>query len=149
MWGRFNGNDYDLVFSSWSYAWSPVSRVTNESLAGDDLDPSVVFSDAGLAWIAWWNRDLEDGHGSVYYSVFTATGWLRPIKISDDSVGGRRPTIEAGAESMVIEYDSDDGSVRITHELALIDPSTITDDIDPQGTLDDPVQVGKEIKDRG
>ena len=149
VWSRFNGNDYDLVYSCWTYAWRSVSRVTSESLGGDDLDASVAFSDADRPWVAWWNRDLEDGHGSVYYSIFAGTGWIDPIKISDDSVGGRHPTITAGAETMLIEYDSDDGLVRMRHELALVDPSTITDDIDPQGTLDGPVEVGKEIKDKG
>ncbi len=135
VWSRFNGTDYDLVYASWRYAWSPISQVTPGSLAGDDLDPSVAFTRAGQAVIAWWNRDLEDGHGAVYYSVFGGTGWLDPVKISNDSVGGRNPMIEVRRDTIVIHYTSDDGSVRISHPLSMIDPTTITDDIDPQGSL--------------
>jgi hypothetical protein len=137
VWSRFNGSDYDLVYSWWTYAWSPITRVTIESLGGDDLDPDVAFSRAGRPWVAWWNRDLDDGHGSVYYSVFGNTGWIEPVKISNDTVGGRRPTIEIKDQGMLIHYRSDDGSERITSRVALFDPNTITDDIDPQGTLSD------------
>ena len=135
VWSRFNGTDYDLVYASWRYAWSPISPVTSASLGGDDLDPSVAFSRVGFPVIAWWNRDLEDGHGTVYYSIFGGTGWQAPVKISDDSVGGRNPVIEVGNGTFLIHYTPDDGSGLISYPLSMTDPTTITDDIDPQGTL--------------
>jgi len=143
VWSRFNGNDYDLVFAAWRYGWSAISRVTSESLSGDDLNPNVAFSNAGRPLVAWWNRDLEDGHGTVYYSVFGRRGWVVPIKISADSVGGRQPTIEIGNGTIVIHYMSDDGSEEISYQVTHLDPATITGDIDPQGSLggDTPTEV--------
>ncbi len=135
VWSRFNGSDYDLVYSSWTYAWSRILRVTPESLRGDDLDPSLAFSSAGQPLIAWWNRDVEDGHGTVYFSMFVETGWLEPLQISDDSIGGQHPSIGIEDGTIVIRYDSDDGSLRISYQFLLLDPTTITDDIDPQGSL--------------
>jgi len=146
VWSRFNGTDYDLVYSSWTYAWSSIRRVTREILRGDDLNPSLAFTTVGQPLIAWENRDLDDGHGSVYVSLFAAGNWTDPLKISDDSVGGRRPTIEITNDTIVIHYYSDDASRRISHPLVEIDPTTITDDIDPQAGLTDDVVIGDTPK---
>ena len=149
VWSRFNGSDYDLVYSSWTYAWSGISRVTRESLSGDDLDPSLVFSSAGQPLVAWWNRDVEDGHGTVYFSRFLEMGWLDPLQVSDDSIGGRHPVLEIENGAIVIRYDSDDGSMRITYYLVTLDPTTITDDIDPQaGLTGDTLSSSKQLTDK-
>jgi len=71
----------------------------------------------------------------VYFSMFVETGWLEPLQISDDSIGGQHPSIGIEDGTIVIRYDSDDGSLRISYQFPLLDPTTITDDIDPQGSL--------------
>jgi len=150
VWSRFNGSDYDLVYSSWTYnEWSGVSRVTLGSLGGDDLDPSLAFSRAGRPLITWWNQDAEDGHGTVYFSMFIETGWVVPLQVSHDSVGGRHPSIEIENGIIVIHYDSDDGSTRISYQLLPLDPTTITDDIDPQsGITSDSYDLAKRLGDK-
>ena len=149
VWSRFNGSDYDLVYSSWTYGWSRIKRVTQTPLSGDDLDASMVFSRAGQPLVAWWNRDVVDGHGTVYFSMFLETRWLDPFQISDDSVGGRHPSIEIENGAVVIRYDSDDGLTRMSYQLPMFDPTTITDDIDPQSTFSNgTVNTPKELPDR-
>ncbi|NIM01270.1 MAG: hypothetical protein GTN89_10605 [Acidobacteria bacterium] len=134
VWSRFNGVDYDLVYSSWHYAWAKTSPVTRVRQAGDDLDPSIGFSAYGQPILAWWNRDIEDGSGAVYYSVFTGRGWSEPARISR-SFGGRHPVVDVQGETIMIHYDTDDGSNRLTFIVPFFDPATITDDIDPQTFL--------------
>ncbi len=134
VWSRFNGQDYDLVYSSWRYAWGEISPVTRAQLDGDDLDPSIGFSDHGQPVLAWWNRDLEDGSGAVYYSVFQRRRWSEPVRVSR-SLGGRHPVVEVVDGTVSIHYDSDDGSTRLIFVVPMFDPTTITDDIDPQGLL--------------
>ena len=47
VWSRYNGRDYDLVWSSWQRAWSRIVPVVAGSLAGDDLDADVAFGATG------------------------------------------------------------------------------------------------------
>lgn len=149
VWSRFNGSDYDLVYSSWTYAWRAISRVAPGPMSGDDLDPSLAFSGAGQPLVAWWNRDIQDGHGTVYFSAYAGVAWLNPLKISDDSIGGRHPTIEVENGTIIIHYDSDDGSMRLSYQLATLEPATITDDIDPQGSLtNETLDSPKGVKDK-
>lgn len=149
VWSRFNGTDYDLVYSSWRYGWSTIAPVTDQVIDGDDLNPDVAFSRAGVPLVAWWNSDASDGHGTVYYSVFTGARWLEPVRISHDSVGGRLPVIDVQGETITIHYESDDGLERLSYIMPTFDPTTITDDIDPQGLLNDGVGISaKGLKDR-
>jgi len=150
VWSRFNGTDYDLVYSSWRYGWSAIEPVSTVTIGGDDLDPNVAFSRAGVPLVAWWNSDLEDGHGTVYYSVYSGSRWVEPVRISHATLGGRYPVFDVRHDIVVINYESDDGLVRLSYELPTFDPTTITDDIDPQGLLSDgSVSVsGKGLKNR-
>jgi len=135
VWSRFNGNDYDLVYSSWAYAWNRISPVTPDSIEGDDLDPSLTFNREARPLLAWWNRDAEDGHGTVFFSMFHDDGWIQPVQISDDILGGRYPSISIEHGRVLISYESDDGSTQITYQFRGFDPTTITDDIDPQTAI--------------
>ena len=50
---------------------------------------------------------------------------------------------------IVIHYDSDDGSTRISYQLLPLDPTTITDDIDPQsGITSDSYDLAKRLGDK-
>jgi hypothetical protein len=135
VWSRFNGTDYDLVYSSWDYSWNAISEVSRESLRGDDLNPSLAFDRVGRPLLAWWNRDADDGHGTIYLSMFLESGWSEPVQISNEETGGRYPTIMMERGNIVIEYESDDGSMQMTFQIQSPNPTTITDDIDPQATL--------------
>lgn len=132
VWSRFNGRDYDLVWSSWSRAWQAIAPVIPGNPAGDDLSPELAFTRDGRPLVTWWNRD-SNGRGTVYFSVFLATGWMEPVQVSTPEYGGRFPSIEFTRRSQVeISYESDDGRMRFTQRIMMANPSTITDDIDPQ-----------------
>lgn len=130
VWSRFNGTDYDLVYASWTYAWSRITPVAREGMRGDDLDPSLAFTREGNPMVAWWNRDTEQGTGTVYFSLFAGDGWVDPIRISS----GRHPQIMIEHGALIIRYQADDGT-EMMYTLDRVDPATITDDIDPQTSM--------------
>ena len=134
VWSRFNGRDYDLVWASWDRAWSRVSPVLRGDSPGDDLDPSLAFSENGRPMVAWWTRN-EEGRGTVWFSMFLAEGWMTPVKVSRDLFGGRRPELYAGDGRIEVVYESSEGGLHLSTTLRITEPTTITDDIDPQGFI--------------
>jgi hypothetical protein len=135
VWSRFNGTDYDLVWSTWDRAWSAVSPLApaEMSISGDDLDPSLTFNKLGRPLIAWWNQDAESGRGEVYFSMFLENRWMEPLRVSGDDLGGRQPQIYINRHGQIeIRYISNDGRSELTQQVLLFNPGTITDDIDPQ-----------------
>lgn len=136
VWSRFNGTDYDLVWSSWSQAWQGISPLTQGNPAGDDLNPEIGFARDGRPLVTWWNRNADDGHGTVYFSVFIGGSWMEPIQVSSGRHGGRFPSVQYDRRGQVeISYTSDDGSRTFSHRILMADPNTITDDIDPQSFI--------------
>jgi hypothetical protein len=136
VWSRFNGSDYDLVWSSWSQAWQGISPVVQDNPAGDDLNPEIGFMRDGRPIVAWWNRNVEDGHGTVYVAVFLAGAWTEPMQVSSDKYGGRLPSIETNLRGqIVVNYTSDDGTRNFSYRVMVSNPNTITDDIDPQSFI--------------
>jgi len=74
LWSRFNGTDYDLVWSQWlgSGAWNEIDWLeSSPGVVGDDLDPSLALDGEGRPYTVWW-RD-ESGVGRVYLSIFLST----------------------------------------------------------------------------
>ena len=135
VWSRYNGQDYDLVWSAWNRSWSPVQslRAGDTNFAGDDLDPSISFTKRGRPLLAWWNQNPETGRGEVYFSMFLSSQWMTPVRISSDDFGGRRPEVYLNRDGQIeIQYQSDDGAAELTQQVLLYNPGTITDDIDPQ-----------------
>lgn len=136
VWSRFNGTDYDLVWSSWSQAWQGISPLTQGNPAGDDLNPEIGFTRDGRPVVTWWNRSAEDGRGTVYFSLFHSGGWMEPIRVSSDKFGGRSPEIRHNRRGQLeVSYTADDGSRTFSHRILVTSPNTITDDIDPQSFI--------------
>ena len=128
VWSRFNGMDYDLVWSRWQAGhWTPVDWVS-PGVEGDDVQPFVTFDATGRPYVAWW-RD-ENGIGKVYVSFFLATRWSDPILISDLGVDSRSPRINSlGGTQMRVDYQT--GAMIESRILTYNGPTTITDDICP------------------
>lgn len=135
VWSRFNGTDYDLVWSTWDRSWQEVSPLISAEVtqAGDDLDPSLTFNKLGRPLVAWWSQDVETGRGEVYFSMFLENQWMQPIRVSADELGGRQPQLYINRHGQIeIQYLSNDGTAELTQQILLFNPGTITDDIDPQ-----------------
>jgi hypothetical protein len=133
LWSRFNGVDYDLVWSRWFHGgWSPIEWVQSSSGSGDDIDPSVAFSSEGRPHGSWWR--LDENAGSVYYSMFLSTQWMDPILVSDPGVDSRDPVVTVLPDGRIqIEFSTPDG--RVLRIIVINRSQTITDDIDPFSTL--------------
>jgi hypothetical protein len=129
VWSRFNGTDFDLVWSRWkAEGWRPVRAVEPERLAGNDLDPDLTFNSAGRPYLVW-SRE-ENGVSSVQFSAFLLLQWMPGFQISEPGVNSRYPTIvEQIDDSIQVEFDTPRGKVR--KWVMFSRPVTITDDINP------------------
>ena len=129
VWSRFNGTDFDLVWSRWTAeGWRPVRRVELEPVAGDDLDPDLTFTSEGRPYLVW-SRE-ENGVSSIQFSAFLLLQWMPGFQISEPGVNSRYPTIvEQFRDSILVEFDTPRGKVR--KWVMFSRPVTITDDINP------------------
>jgi len=132
VWSRFNGADYDLVWSRWADgAWTSEQWIVGHGpTRGDDLDPDLRFSDDGLPYVVWW-RD-ENGIGRVYFSAFLAGRWAPPVAVSPSGKDGRHPVIRTATADGIVQIDYQFEGETVSQALALVGPGTITDDINPQ-----------------
>ena len=133
VWSRYNGTDYDLVWSRWADgAWTSEEWIGahGAQTRGHDLDPDLRFGDDGLPYVAWW-RD-EDGLGRVYLSVFLGGRWSEPFAVTPTGHDARHPVIRTATAEGVVEIDYKQGEDTISQALMLNGPGTITDDINPQ-----------------
>lgn len=135
VWSRFNGRDYDLVWSTWAHRWTRIAPIVPGRPAGDDLNPEIAFTANGRAVVTWWNRDSE-GNGTVFFSTYLNRRWMQPAAISSEELGGRYPSIGLNQDGQIeITYQSDDGRMEFTQRVTMTKPNTITDDIDPQSFI--------------
>lgn len=135
VWSKFNGQAYNLAWSRWSLeGWEPVRQVVTRRMPGQDFDPFIVFTGEGRPVLAWWNEQ-PDGHGEIYISMFLASRWAAPVRVSDPNVDARYPTLEiTGRRELMLTFKIGAKTVRqsvfFSHP-----PGTITDDISPTFTL--------------
>ena len=55
-----------------------------DSIAGDDLDPSLAVDESGRPYLAWWRNN--SGQGRVYMSIFLATQWMIAYPVTEPGV---------------------------------------------------------------
>jgi len=129
VWSRFNGADFDLVWSRWTAeGWRPVRGVEPVQVAGDDLDPDLTFTSEGRPYLVW-SRE-ENGVSSIQFSAFLQLQWMPGFQISEPGVNSRYPAIvEQFRDSILVEFDTPRGKVR--KWVMFSRPVTITDDINP------------------
>jgi len=142
VWSRFNGIGFDLAWSVWTgQSWRQIDWVYGMADNGDDLDPGIVFDSGGRPYIVWW-RDVA-GQGRVYASTLLITRWSKPFLISDSLVDSRYPTIEVTeGDLLTVTYETQDETV--VRGLSFEFPDTITDDINPQISVDVDVHIMTE-----
>ncbi len=133
VWSRFNGRDYDLVWSRWRPgSWAIIDRVESEQPFGDDLAPSLAFNTSGRPFLAWWRDD--GGAGEVFVSVFLLTRWSEPIRLSDPGIDSRSPRLTAMPSGQIaVQFMTPNG--RESRAVALNGTTTITDDLNPVGQV--------------
>jgi hypothetical protein len=131
VWSRFNGHDYDLVWSRWEgRSWSPVATVEASLSPLDAIDPVIAFNAKGRAHMVWMNQD--DSSSAVYLSVFESGQWMSPYRVSDPGEIAIRPGIEVAADGSVLaSYDTP--TLHVVKTIVFAVPSTITDDLNPFG----------------
>jgi len=129
VWSHPNGTDVDLIFSRWTGSgWNPPQFVQTDNFF-DDLDPRLVFTSRGRAYMVWWTN--EGGTGVVSFSMFLASRWMTPLEISSGGIDSRRPALTLDDDlHVVVTYETPSG--REVRTLTLPGRDTITDDVDPK-----------------
>ena len=130
VWSRFNGEDYDLVWSRWSVeGWRPTRVVDLESREGNDLDPDMTFNANGRPFLVWCRE--ENGVATIQFSAFLVNAWMPGFQISDSDVDSRYPVIvERFGDGIQVEFDTPNG--KVNKWVLFNQPVTITDDINPR-----------------
>lgn len=133
MWSRFNGSDYDLVWSRWlGTRWSPIAPVEPVRSSDDALEPALAFGVDGRPFAVW----LSEGTGpaTVTVSVFLASQWMTPFRVSDLGEDASNPSIAVLPDGRIqVGYDTPDA--HVTRIVAFARPMTITDDLSPFGVV--------------
>lgn len=131
VWSRFNGTDYDLVWSHWSQDhWTTPQSLESDPKPAHDLDAKLAFDPVGRPYVVWWR--LERGRaGQVYLSAFRSGTWTLPFRVSNEADDSRFPVLaEVMLDKISVQYQLPRGlETRVIH---FPDPATITDDINPQ-----------------
>ena len=129
VWSRFNGRDYDLVWSRWTPAgWEQTRVVDPAPEIGNDLDPDMVFNDGGRPFLVW-SREV-DGVSTIQFSAFLRNTWMPAFRVSDAGIDSRYPVIvERFCDGIRIEFDTAKG--KVGKWVLFNQPVTITDDINP------------------
>jgi hypothetical protein len=129
VWSRFNGTDFDLIWSRWTReGWQQPSPVEAAPAAGNDLDADLVFNGEGRPYLVW-SRDV-DGVTTIQFSAFLLSTWMPAFQISDPGVDSRYPVIvERFNDGIRIEFDTPEGTA--SKWIMFSRPVTITDDINP------------------
>jgi hypothetical protein len=129
VWARRAGSDYDLVYSSWDgVQWAP-TRYVHPDTAYDELEPRLVYNSAGRLYMVWWAN--LPGSSAVFFSANFAGRWTSAVLISDDGVDSRHPSLTLQDESTVVVSFETSRGVE-TKWVQILDPATITDDINPK-----------------
>ncbi len=134
VWSRFNGNDYDLVWSRWvDGGWAEVQWVEGVMQTGVEQDANLAsHPDNGRPHLVWWSD--EGGIGRVYLSIFLQSRWMARFLVSDMETDSRYPVVDFREDNRIrVTYDTVDGPV--TRIIVFNSPQTITDDIDPMTHL--------------
>ncbi|HJQ99313.1 MAG TPA: sialidase family protein, partial [Candidatus Polarisedimenticolaceae bacterium] len=133
-WSKFNGADYDLVWSRWTgRGWTPVVTVEGSPGTDDALDSSIAFDQVGRPYLVWVSKP-RNGVSRVNVSMFLSTRWMGAFAVSDAFENATDPTISLTPDgNIVVTYETEAGPV--TRQIRVTRPWTITDDITPFGTL--------------
>jgi hypothetical protein len=133
LWSHFNGRDYDLVWSRWrGTGWSPVAPVEADPAADDAVDPSLAFGADGRPYAVWLSRG--EGTAEVSMSIFLATQWMAPFRISEIGEDAVDPSIAVLPDGRIqVSYDTP--VAHVTTIVVFAQPMTILDDLTPFNTV--------------
>jgi hypothetical protein len=133
LWSHFNGRDYDLVWSRWAGAsWSAIAPVAADPSPDDAVDPSLAFGADGRPYAVWLSRN--EGSAEVSMSIFLATQWMAPFRISEIGEDAVNPSIAVLPDGRIqVTYDT--AVAHVTTIVAFAQPMTITDDLTPFNTV--------------
>ena len=135
-WSRYTGTNYSLSWSRWTgRGWTDVEDVVEFATdLGDAVEPAMTFDTVGRAYLVWTFHSATTGASEIYFSMFLASRWTAPFRVSGEDEGASTPGITVLEDGSVrVTYATDQGeTVRL---LRVTRPWTITDDITPFGTL--------------
>ncbi len=146
VWSQYDGSFYQVFKAEYrSGSWTfPASISDNISPDGTHTgNPQVAMSDDGTAVITWLQPD--GSNQQVYRSTYDGSTWTNPANLADNiSPDGQdasyaKVAMDASGNAIIIWEQSDGSATQIFKSEyrsgAWTDPSSLTDNISPDGQL--------------
>src|SRR4030095_14471737 len=98
----------------------------------NDLDPRIVMNSVGRPYMVW--ARTEPAGGAIYFSMFLATRWMPPARVSATGANGYQPNLSLTSDTRAtVTYMTPTGPQ--TRILSITDTDSIPDDIAHKDTL--------------
>lgn len=106
VWADDSGSDRDIAFSQWDDDGWPATPIYLTAGLGDERDPRIHVQGNGALQVVWWEDDSSD---RVYLASRPAgsRSWSEPSLIL---ASGRRPSIAASGDGLLVAYERDAAS---------------------------------------
>jgi hypothetical protein len=124
-------------------AWTAPAPVvtTPDPYYYDQVDPALAFDDAGRPFLVWARNEQVP---QIYFSTLVRGVWTPPLRVSDEGIASRAPSITLSGTTAIITYETDAGTVTKTYETATLLQSAadLMDTPIPPGHAPDPEDPG-------
>lgn len=121
VWPKNFGNLTQLVYSTWDAngkRWTdPRPIYAGLSLVWSDLMPALAFDGFGTPYLVWTRAEQT---ATVYFSTLLSGVWTPPLRVSDERVDSRAPSITMDGTTAVITFSTPVGPVTKRFEVAFL-----------------------------
>ena len=140
VWPARVANVAQIAVSSWDGSrWTPRQYVvpTPEPYYLDDLNPDLTFDATGQPFLVW---QRSDSINSVQFSTLSNGIWTPPLRLSEEGVDSRFPSITLSAQTALVRFLTPGGWVTRSYETTVMIESAqnLMDTPIPPGNSDDP-----------
>ncbi len=106
VWSAFDGQDYEVFFSSWNGRnWSQIRQITRNSELGD-AQPTLVFLQ-GVTPVLAWTQAGPKGN-SILLTSRSGGIWQTPRTMTHPSSQSRSPRLVTRAQNLALSWSESD-----------------------------------------
>ena len=117
VWSAFDGEDYEIYFSSWTgRKWTRPKAVTHNRFHGDAQPSLVAFN--GIPAVAW--TQAKGNSATVLFSYRNKGRWEKPVRLSPREGRVHAPKLLTQAQNLAISWQEG----QRTHTQHLTFPPT-------------------------
>lgn len=122
VWPQNDGNRKRLVVSAWTgTAWSDPVRIARSDLMGyDQIEPRLLFDASGVPYV-FYTEGARDRR--VLLVTVSRGAWTPPLRLSDENVDSRTPTVVLTGDDIQVSYQTEAGPVTRTMTTTFLSES--------------------------